>query len=95
MQVNNWRRDVRLSAGFAESLSGLYQAADSDQLRVRLSHGLANLGFWGVCDCVSAQRVDATYFDSRRHNWDKPSDLWIKKRNDATEQPRTLSVVSI
>lgn len=70
MLANDWRREVRLSPGFAGNLADLYQAADVDQLRDRLSDGLANLGFWGVCDCVSALRVDATYFDSRRHNWD-------------------------
>ena len=73
MLANDWQREVRLSPGFAGCLASLYQADDVDQLRDRLSGGLANLGFWGVCDCVSAQRVDPTYFDSRRHNWDNLS----------------------
>ncbi len=80
-------------AGLGRSLEALYEAADLDQLRERLTAHLTNRGYLGVCEIINPLQIPKTRPIRIRPVWDNFADLVGQRRADllAAYGPAPLS----
>ena len=80
-------------AGLGRSLEALYEAADLDQLRERLTAHLTNRGYLGVCEIVNPLQIPETRPIRITPVWDNFADLVGHRRADllAAYGPAPLS----